>query len=290
MTWKTRYALLVLTWGSSFWFIKLGLLMLTPTQVAFGRTALGAVTLLLVSGLRREGLIRDRRTLGHLFVLAVTLNSAPSVLYAFAETEISSVLAAIMNATTPLATLLVMFVAFREQRPTRMQMLGLGLGFVGVAVVLGVWQGFGSGSVLGILACVLAVTGYGVAFPYAQRHLAASPYSRTQLATAQLVIAALQLLPVQVLVGGAWPQWRWDSGLAMLALGALGTGFAYVWNYQIIAAVGPSTASTVTYWQPLVAIAVGILALGEQVHWYEPLGTLVLLLGVAVSQGRLRRG
>lgn len=288
MRWRIPYTLLALTWGSSFWFIKLGLESFTAVQVGFLRVTLGAVTLLAVSLITRTPLIRDWRLLGHLFVLALCLNSAPGVLFAFGETRISSVLAAILNATTPLATLLMTILVFRDQRPSRAQQWGLLIGFAGVLVVLGIWEGIGSNALVGVLACLLAVSGYGISFPYSRRFVAGAPYSRTSIATAQVTIAALQLLPVLLIASPTFHLPSRASVLGMLVLGALGSGIAYIWNYAVIMQAGATVASTVTYWTPLVAVFAGIAFLGEQITWYEPLGALVVLLGVAVSQGRVR--
>lgn len=289
MTWRVPYGLLALTWGSSFWFIKVGLESFSAVQVGFLRVTIGAVTLLVISALTRTPLIRDVRVLAHLFVLALCLNSAPGVLFAFGETRISSILAAILNATTPLTTLLMTLLAFREQRPSRAQQVGLLLGFSGVLIVLGVWRGVGSNEFLGVLACLLAVTGYGISFPYTRRFLLDLPYSRTAIATAQVTIASLQLLPVLLLTDPGFHAPSDASMVAMLALGALGSGIAYIWNYRVIQMSSATIASTVTYWTPMVAVAAGIAFLGERITWNEPVGAVVVLLGVAASQGRILR-
>lgn len=287
MQWRVPYTLLALTWGSSFWFIMVGLESFSAVQVGFLRVALGAITLLGLSLVTRAPLIRDWRLLGHLFVLALCLNSAPAVLFAFGETRISSVLAAILNATTPLATLLVTSLAFRDQRPSRAQQLGLAIGFLGVLTVLGVWRGLGSNALPGVLACLVAVTGYGISFPYSRRYVTGTAHSRTSIATAQVCLAALQLVPVVLFVDPSFARPSVASALAILALGALGSGIAYVWNYQVITQAGATVASTVTYWTPLVAVIAGTVLLHEQLVWYEPVGALIVLLGVAVSQGRI---
>jgi drug/metabolite transporter (DMT)-like permease len=98
------------------------------------------------------------------------------------------------------------------------------------------------------------------------------------------------LLPLAALSGGTTGPITSSVVLSMLALGALGTGIAYVLNYRIVAAAGATTASTVTYLTPLVAILVGFVFLGEPLTWNEPIGGLIVVLGVAVSQGRLSGG
>ena len=285
--WLLPYLGAALIWGCSFLFIKLGLEALSPIHLAFGRQALGALTLLLLAAVAGVRLPRGRDTWGHLFVVALLMNSVPSTLFAFGETHVSSVVAGIINAVTPLATILAAFAAFPSERPTAGKVAGILVGFAGILVVVGIWNGVGSSEGLGVLACLGAVACYGIGFPYIRRNLAPRGERPLALATGQIALAAIQLLPFALLdaspVGELTP--RVLGG--MLALGALGTGIAYVWNFQVIDRAGATTASTVTYLTPLVAIAVGALLLGEPVTLNQPLGGLVVLLGVALAQGRL---
>ncbi len=286
--WQAAFLVLAAIWGCSFWWIKLGLDAFAPVQVAFVRLAIGALTLLLIAAVTRTPLPRARETWRHLFIASLLFNSVPFTLFAIGETEISSVLAGIINATTPLATLIVVLGAFPEEHPTRERIAGLLVGFAGVLVVIGVWQGLGSGELVGILACVGAVACYGVGFPYTRRHLASLPDSRVALAASQVACGTIVLAPLAVLAGPLHGPVTVEVGLGMLGLGALGSGIAYVLNYLVISRAGPTAASTVTYLTPLFAVVVGVAFLGEQVEWNEPVGALIVLLGVAISQGRLR--
>ena len=286
--WQGSFLLLAATWGCSFWWIKLGLQVLAPVQVAFARLAIGAAALLIVSALTHTRLPRKLSTWRHLFVVAMLLNSIPFTLFAFGETHISSVLAGIINAATPLTTLSVILLAFPEEKPTAERVFGLLVGFLGILVVVGVWEGLGSGEWAGVGACVVAVTCYGISFPYARRHLAGLPDSGIALATGQVLCGAAVLLPFGLAAGPLHGPIAAEPVLGMLGLGALGSGIAFILNYQIVREAGPSTASTVTYLTPLFAIAVGVAFLGETVVWHQPVGGLLVLLGVAVSQGRAR--
>jgi drug/metabolite transporter (DMT)-like permease len=285
--WLLPYLGAALIWGCSFLFIKVGLEALSPIHVAFGRQALGSVALLILAVVTRVRLPRDRRTWAHLFVVGLLMNSVPSTLFALGETHISSVVAGIINAVTPLTTILVMFLAFRSDRPTAATIAGILVGFAGILVVVGIWNGVGSNEAIGVLACLGAVICYGIGFPYVRRYLAPRGERPLALAAGQITLAALQLLPFALLdtspIGELTPR---VLG-AMLALGALGTGIAYVWNFQVIERAGATMASTVTYLTPLVAIAVGVSLLGEALTLNEPIGGLVVLLGVALAQGRL---
>lgn len=293
LPWQVSFLALGAIWGCSFLFIKLGLQSLTPVQVAFGRLAIGALVLLTVARLTGTRLPGARSTWRHLAVVALLFCSIPFTLFAWGETQVSSILAGIINATTPLATLTVVLLAFPEERPTRQRIAGLAIGFAGVLVVVGAREGLGGGELGGVLACLGAVACYGVAFPYTRRNLVGTGDGPIALATGQVLLGALFLLPVVAgdLVLGetvAAPV-EVTTVLGMLALGGLGSGIAYVLNTQIVMAAGGTTASSVTYITPLFAVLAGSLVLSEPVSWHQPLGGLIVLAGVAVSQGRIRR-
>jgi drug/metabolite transporter (DMT)-like permease len=294
LPWQVSFVLLATTWGCSFWWIKLGLRYLSPVELAFTRIALGALVLLVTCAITKTHLPRRRETWRHLAVVAVLLNSVPFALFAYGETHVSSILAGLINAMTPLATVAVLLIAYPEEKPTRERIVGLVLGFLGVLVVLGVWEGLRTGQLLGTIACVGAICCYGVAFPYARRHLSNDPEATLAKATGQVMLGAAFLIPALIISEiVAAPQHRGHLGLAtvlgMLALGFLSTGFAYILNFQVIDAAGSSTASGVAYLSPIAVVIVGMSFLGEHLYWYEPVGAVVILLGVTVSQGHLAR-
>ncbi len=290
--WQWWFLALGAIWGCSFLFIKLGLLALTPVGVAFGRLAIGAVVLLMIARATGTRLPRRRRTWGHLAVAALLFCSVPFTLFAWGETQVSSILAGIINACTPLAALVVTLAAFPEARPTRERIAGLLVGFLGVLVVVGVWDGLGGSELAGVLACIAAISCYGIAFPYTRRHLVATGDGPLSIAAGQVLLGAAFLAPVaavEVVAGGglvtASPSLA--TILGMLALGGLGSGVAYVLNTHIVGVAGGTVASSVTYITPLFSVAAGFLLLGEPLSWHEPVGGLVVLLGVAISQGRV---
>ena len=288
-SWLPTYLALGLVWGCSFIFIKLGLEFLTPFGVAFVRCALGAITLLIVVKIMKIDLPKEKSTWYKLWVVAMLLNVVPGILFAYAELHVTSVLAGIINATTPLATLIVMLIAFREEKLKSEQVYGLILGGLGVMVVLGIWQGIGDNQLTGVIALLIAVTCYGISFPYSKRNIIPLGLKPEAAATTQLIMAAITLLPFYLYDGISQDNYRPANIFAMLALGILGSGFAYIWNFSIIAAAGSSIASSVTYLTPVVAVFVGWLFLGEVIVWHEPVGALLVILGAAVSQGRFKR-
>ena len=285
-SWLPAYIALGLIWGCSFIFIELGLEFLTPFGVAFIRCALGAITLLIVVKLRNIALPKEKSTWRKLWIVALLLNVVPGILFAFAQQYVTSVLAGIINATTPLMAMVFMLLLFREQKLKREQIIGLFIGAFGVMVVLGIWKGVGENQLLGVVALLLAVSCYGYSFPYTTRKILPLGLRPETAATVQLIMAAITLLPLYLFDGIAEDNYQLNSLLAMLALGVLGSGFAYIWNFSIIAAAGGSIASTVTYVTPVVAVFVGWLFLGEQITWHEPVGAVFVILGAAITQGR----
>ncbi|MGA0113735.1 MAG: DMT family transporter [Candidatus Nanopelagicaceae bacterium] len=286
-SWLPAYLALGFVWGCSFLFIKQGLIFLTPFGVAFGRCALGAFTLFIFLKLRKLSLPTDPRIWLKLWVVSLLLNSIPGVLFAKAQTEVTSILAGIINATTPLMTLLVMLLVFREERVSRNQILGLLIGALGILTVFGVWNGLGENPLWAVLMLLGAVLCYGISFPYSKRNVMPLQLPAEVLAATQLLMGALTLLPFYLFDGIKNESADLIPILSMLALGIFGSGFAYIWNFQIIQSAGSVVASTVTYITPVVAVIMGLIFLGEPLTWNEPIGGLIVLLGAAISQNRL---
>jgi drug/metabolite transporter (DMT)-like permease len=287
--WQLQFVVLSAVWGSSFLFIKVLGEHWPALWVAFGRVAVGALTLLLLVRLSGERLVREPRLWAHCAVMAVVFNAAPWTLIAFGEQHTSSIVAGLWNATTPLWTLVISLIAFPEQRPTPAVVGGLGVGFLGVLVLLGPWRALGSGALIGELACAGSALCYGVGFPYTRRYLASTAQSGVVLSACQMSCAAVMLAVFLPLSSPASTHLGWKGIGSLLALGALGSGVAYVLNYAIVRARGASVASTVTYVIPVFSTLLGVVVLSERLYWNEPVGAAVLLAGIALSQRRLPR-
>ncbi|MFI2667715.1 DMT family transporter [Micromonospora carbonacea] len=291
-SWLPGFLALAAIWGSSFLFIKVGVRELHPLHLTLYRVAAGALTLLVALPLLRDRLPREPRIWAHQFVVAALGVAVPFTLFGYGEQRVESMLAGIWNATTPLIVLPMAVLVFRTERLTTRKAVGLGLGFAGVLVVLGVWAGVGGAHFTGQLMCFGAAACYGFAIPYQKRFVAGSAHSGLSLSATQLVLATAQLAVVGPLVAGAPPLPTDLSAGALasvLALGALGTGLAFVINLRNIRVAGASTASTVTYLVPIFAVLIGALALDERLTWHQPVGALIVLAGVAVTQGVLGR-
>ena len=287
-SWVGVYLALGIVWGCSFIFIKLGLEFLTPLGVAFGRCALGAATLLIVARVKGVSLPKDRVILLHLWIVAMLLNVIPGVLFALAETKVTSILAGILNAVTPLMTLIAILIVNREEKPKLFQIIGLLIGFSGVLTVLGAWQGLGKNPLWAILVLLAAVSCYGISFPYTRRFVMPKKLKSEAVVATQLTLAATTLLPFYLIDGIANDEYRVGPVLGMLALGIFGSGFAYIWNFKVMEMAGSAIASSVTYLTPVVAVIVGVIFLDETITWYEPVGALIVLLGAAIAQERIK--
>jgi drug/metabolite transporter (DMT)-like permease len=287
-SWLPIYLALGVVWGCSFIFIKLGLEFLTPFGVAFGRCALGALTLLAWAKFKGIALPKSKKMLLHLWVVSLLLNVIPGILFALAQTEVTSILAGIINAVTPLMTLLAIMAVTRDEKPKLYQVVGILIGFIGVLTVLGAWKGLGDNPLWAILILLAAVTCYGFSFPYSRRFVLPHKLAPESIAAGQVTLGALTLLPFFIYNGVEKYEYQTAPVLAMLALGVFGSGFAYIWNFKVMALAGSAIASSVTYLTPVVAVIVGVIFLQESIYWYEPVGALIVLLGAAIGQNRIK--
>ncbi|MEU9073284.1 DMT family transporter [Kitasatospora sp. NPDC048538] len=286
--WLPGFVALSAIWGASFALIKVAVEAgVPPVWVAFWRCALGAATLWAILLLRRGGAPRDRALWGHSAVVAVLLNSVPFTLFSFGETRVSSVLAGVLNATTPLFTLLfAVLVVPQERRPGVRRLCGLAVGFAGVLTVLGVWRGIGSGEAVGGLACLAAACCYGAGFAYLRRFLSGRPESVVALSAVQITCATAESAVIAPLAAGA-PHWPGAGGAgALLVLGAVGTGLAYLLNLGLVRTAGTGVASAVTYVMPLWSTALGAVLLAEPVGWNALVGGALVVAAVALTRPR----
>jgi drug/metabolite transporter (DMT)-like permease len=287
-SWLPLYLIVGFIWGCSFIFIKGGLEFLTPIGVAFVRCALGALTLYIFAKIKKIELPRGKKALFHIWIVSLLLNVFPGIFFALAETEVTSILAGIINAVTPLMTLLAILLVNREEKPKSGQIVGLLIGFVGVLIVLGAWNGLGDNPWWAIAILLLAVTCYGFSFPYTRRFVIPLGLRTEAIVSQQLILASFTLLPLYLVDGIAKDEYRLAPVLSMIALGVFGSGFAYLWNFKVMQIAGSAIASSVTYLTPVVAVIVGIIFLNEGITWNEPVGALVVLLGAAIAQERIR--
>lgn len=285
-SWLINYVVLAVIWGLSFAFIKQGLTALSPLQVTTARMGLGAIV---VVGLLLVTRSFPRASAGewrHLMVVGIVGLALPFALIAFAETRVTSILAGLLNAATPLFTAVFITVLVPQERPHRLQVVGLLTGFAGIAVLVGVWN-MGSAGVdpVGILAMVAATVCYGFGTSFGRISLSSSTLSGIQLTGIQLLSGTAALCVLLVVDPGDGPgPLTVTAGLSVLALGILGTGLAMVLFWHILRQAGATVAATVTYAIPVVSTTVGVLVLRETVTWNQMVGGLIVIAGVVLTQ------
>jgi len=286
--WLTTFIALAITWGLSFYFIAVSLQSFSAVGVAVFRNVFGAIALVTWSLITKQKFVCEKFIWLKIFLLGFFLNAFPGLMFALAEQLLDSSLAGILNATTPLFSVLFITLVFRSESITKSQVFGLILGFVGVLVLFGNLSFGGSNVPLGIALILMATLGYGFSFPYMRKYLANTGYSSTSLATAQLIASVVWLLPLAASQPLMHAALQLQSMGSIFVLGALGTGFAYIWNFRVTSIVGSAIASTVTYVSPVVAVIAGWAILHEQILPTTLLGAAVILLSAAIVQRRIK--
>ena len=280
----TLLLVLASLWGASYLFIEIALEDLSPAMVVFLRTLLAALVLAPLA-LARGALAGVRALWRPIVLLAAVQVAGPFLLISWGQEEITSSLAGILVASAPIMTALLAVVTAHDERPTPVGAGGIVLGIAGVALLLGVDVGGSSAALLGGLAVVLASLGYAIGSVFVKaRFRALQPLG---LVTATMMASALLVLPVALatLPGetpGAGPL------AAMAALGAGGTGVAFVIFYSLIAGVGPTKASIVAYVAPVFAVIYGVTLRGDPFSAATLAGMGLILAGSWMAgQGRL---
>ncbi len=266
-------------WGSSFALIAVGLDSFPPTVLTFLRLLFGFVAISLVPKARKRIARSDwpRVALVGVFWMAVPLS-----MFSLAEQWVSSSTAGMINGATPITALLVATLAL-HRRPGRLQLLGILVGFVGIVFVALPDLGKGSDEALGVLLLVIAVSCYGIALnltvPLQQRYGSLPVFWR-----AQIVALALTAVPAALHVDESTPQV--GAWLALVVLGVLGTGLAFVLAGNLAGRVGGARASIITYLIPPWSIMIGVLFLDETVAVVALVGTAVVLCGAFLATRR----
>ena len=222
-------------------------------------------------------------------VLAITFCVIPFLLFSWAQQHVTSGLASIYNATTPIMTAVMAGLLFRVERLKGMQSAGIVVGILGVMVLIAPWEGLDlDQSLIAQLAILGATACYGFSLAYMRKFVSNSGMSALMFSFLNIGIAALIMLVLTPVVAlGEVTLNPWIVG-SVLLLGCLGTGVAYIWNQNALRAWGPTRASTVTYLTPVVGVALGLIVLGEPLTWNEPAGAIVVFLGILLAQDRLR--
>lgn len=295
--WQVWYAALALIWGSSYLLIKVGLEALTAAQVAGLRIVCGGTVLLVLLALTRGRLPRGWRTWGHLLVTGTLLCTVPWFLFAVGEERVSSAVAGISNATTPVAAVLATALLLPGEPVGRRRQMGVAVGFLGVVLVAQPWSMDHGPDPVGLAMVLTASASYGIGWTYVRRFLSGVDPGGLSMPAAQVLVAVAQT-PVLLLLDWWWRGARaagplavpgvavgqggwqlWGPVLAVVVLGVVGTGLAQAMQYSVVRAAGPTVATSVTYPITVVSVALGVLLLGERLGGLTVVGAVVVLAG-----------
>jgi drug/metabolite transporter (DMT)-like permease len=286
--WTLEFILLAAIWGSSFLFTRLGAVEFGALPTAAVRVAIATVFLLPLLVLRGQ-VAQLRQHWKPIFVIGMLNSGIPFVCFAFALLSITTGLSAILNATVPLFGALVAWFWLKD-RPTASRLLGLAIGFAGVALLAWDKASFKSNAegiapAWGVLACLFATLCYGFAANAAKRYLSGLPALVTATgsqigSTLLLALPAVWLWPAHNPSATAW--------LSLVTVGVLCTGVAYVLYFRLIESAGPARAVTVTFVVPVFAVFYGTLFLGEHVTGWMLLCGAVIVCGTALSTGLVK--
>ena len=277
--------LLALIWGASFMLIKIADRQLAPATLILGRIGSAAVVLAVVAVAR----LGARRTLGELraawrwlIVVGIVNTALPFWLLSWGEKRLDSGLASIIQGAVPIFNAVLAYAFFREARVSGMKLLGLGIGFVGVALLVGAQP---HGKLLAAFAVVGMALCYAFGTLVAGRHLRGTP--PLVVALASTGVATIVALPAGVIQAPAG-MWHGKTIASILVLGVVGTAIAYLLFFQIIQTAGPAYATLVTYLVPPIALAYGAIFLGERFGLPAYVGLVLILGGVALATGAVR--
>lgn len=279
-----KITLLALIWGSAFLWIKLAIRGLSPVEVTLARLALGTGVLFVIVVARRIPVPRSPTVWAHIVIAAVFANAAPYLLFALGEQHVASSTAGMLNATTPLWTVVVALAVRHQKAISVLQGTGLALGFGGAVLIFAPWQSSSGFVSTGAIECIAAAASYGVSYVYMDRYLAQRDVSALALSACQLFAAAIMLAIALAVTGAPAPRLDTTVVVSISILGLIGTGAAYVLNYQIITSEGATAASTVTYLLPVIAVVLGAIALREKITLLAIGGIVLVLAGVGFSR------
>ncbi len=286
---ELELALLAVIWGASFLFIKVALEGLSPTQIVAGRLVSGAIILGIAAAFGVARYPRGRDEWRVVILMALISNVFPFALFAWGEERVTSSLASVLNATTPLWTAAMAAAAMLPGEGLNVRRVaGLLSGLAGVVIIVEPWNS-GGGQVLGELACVGAAACYGIGFVFTSRHISGKIPAITA-AIGQITAGAVMASAIALVTTVASnSETHVDFGIAasVLALGSLGTGVAYLFFFHLIETSGPTAASTVTFAMPFVGVLLGVLVLDERVGWNVAVGGAIVIVGIVAVRRRV---
>ena len=282
--------LLSMLWGGSFFFVGVVVTDLPPLTIVALRVGIAAITLWIIAlmiGLRPP---KELRVWGAFLGMGLLNNVVPFALIVWGQTQIASGLASILNAATPIFAVVVAGILLPDERVTPLKLVGVGIGFVGVVVMIGLPALSGGGSFIAQLAIIAAALSYAFAGVYGRR-FKAMEINPIITAAGQVTASTIVLTPVALMVDGPLDvvAMSGDALAAIAGLAVLSTAVAYVLYFKILELAGATNVLLVTLLVPISAILLGSLFLNESLEVIHFVGMLLIAIGLSAIDGRLWR-
>lgn len=278
--------ILSIIWGGSFFFVGVAVKELPPLTIVLGRVALASAILLVIVYFKGKRMPLSLSIWGSFLVMGALNNLIPFCLIVWGQTHIESGLASILNATTPIFSVVLAHFFTREEKLTLNRISGIVLGWIGVSVLIGIesLRGFGL-EVFGQIAVLCAAVSYAFAAIYGRRFKNMNPIV---VATGMLCGSTIMMIPLTLYFDQPW---NLAPGamtiMSILGLAAISTSLAYIIYFHVLATAGPTNLLLVTFLIPISAIALGVMVLGEQLGWEVFVGMGIIFLGLITIDGRL---
>ena len=278
--------ILSIVWGGSFFFVGVAVKELPPLTIVLGRVALASMILLVIVYFKGERMPSSLSIWGAFLVMGALNNLIPFCLIVWGQTHIESGLASILNATTPIFSVVLAHFFTREEKLTLNRISGIVLGWIGVSVLIGIesLRGFGL-EVFGQIAVLGAAVSYAFAAIYGRRFKDINPIT---VATGMLCGSTIMMIPLTLYFDQPWnlaPSAM--TIMSIFGLAAISTSLAYIIYFHVLATAGPTNLLLVTFLIPISAIGLGVMVLGEQLGWEVFVGMGMIFLGLVTIDGRL---
>jgi len=278
--------ILSILWGGSFFFVGVAVKEMPPLTIVLCRVALASIILLVIVYLKGDKMPSSPGLWGAFIIMGALNNLIPFSLIVWGQTHIESGLASILNAMTPIFSVVLAHFLTKEERLTTNRVSGVAIGWIGVAVLIGIesLRGFGV-EVMGQIAVLGATLSYALAAIYGRRFKELSPLV---VATGMLCGSTLMMTPLALVIEQPWnvsPSAA--SVMAIFGLAAISTSLAYIIYFRVLATAGATNLLLVTFLIPLSAILLGVMVLGEQLGWNAFVGMGLIFMGLIAIDGRL---
>lgn len=277
-------------WGPSFLFIKVAVEDIPPLTLVVGRAGIAAIVLYTILRMQGRNLPKFGLVWKHFAVMAFFQHALPFTMFNWGEQHISSALAAVLNGTTPLFTIILAHIFIQDDRMNSAKVMGVFVGFGGLSLLIGpsLFNGV-QVTTWGLVAVTIAAASYGVAIVYSRLNLRGQPLLVAP--AAQLTLAAFIMLPLSLFIEQPFrlsaPSWTALGSLFTLA--TFGTALAFVVYYYLIERVRATYVSMVTYMVPVIGVILGVIVLNEQLRWNAYAGCTLILTGVMIVNGNFER-